>query len=114
MAKDAKKYKCFQAGGMKFFYEEKDGKKTLRYIQIFNDTKVLEVRGDVQIDIIPQNSVDSDAIKDGSIEKEDLSEDVQKGLDELNNISLTDEDLEDIFFPSDETGENGGTQEAGS
>lgn len=39
------------------------------------------------------NSVGSEEIKDQSIRREDLSSDVQEGLDELNNISLTDEDL---------------------
>lgn len=47
------------------------------------------------------DSVGTEEIMDGSIRQEDLDEDVQEGLDELNNISLTEEDLEDIFFPKE-------------
>ena len=43
------------------------------------------------------NSVGSEQIKDGSVGKVDVDEEVQEGLDELNNISITDEELEDIF-----------------
>lgn len=97
MANEEKKLKYFQYGSVKYFYEEKDGRKILRQIQVFSKTKELDVEGDVQIDVIPPNSVDSEAIKNGSIEKEDLNEEVQNGLDELNNISITDEELEEIF-----------------
>ena len=53
------------------------------------------------------STVGSDEIIDGGVHMEDLDDDVKEGLDELNNISLTDEELEEIF-----TGES--TEEAGS
>lgn len=53
------------------------------------------------------STVGSDEIIDGGVHMEDLDDEVKEGLDELNNISLTDEDLEEIF-----TGES--TEEAGS
>lgn len=46
------------------------------------------------------NSVGSEEIKDGSVTKTDLDQEVNDGLDELNNISLTDEDIEEIFYGS--------------
>ena len=48
-------------------------------------------------DIAPVDSVNSASIVDSSIKKEDLSPEVQDGLDELNNINLTDEDMERWF-----------------
>ena len=45
-------------------------------------------------------SVGSAEIEDGSIKAEDLSDEVKEGLDELNNISITDEEIEEIFYPS--------------
>ena len=44
------------------------------------------------------NSVGSEEIKDGSVGKTELDPEVNEGLDELNNISLTDEDIEEIFY----------------
>lgn len=55
-------------------------------------------------------SVNSETVEDGSLGVADMDDEVKAGLDELNNISLTDEDLEEIF----EDGQNGGTQEAGA
>ena len=46
------------------------------------------------------NSVGSEEIKDDSVTKKDLDQEVNDGLDELNNISLTDEDIEEIFYGS--------------
>lgn len=43
------------------------------------------------------DSVGSEEIKDGSVGKVDLDEEVNEGLDELNNVSLTDEELEAVF-----------------
>lgn len=50
------------------------------------------------------NSVGSEEIKDGSVTKTDLDQEVNDGLDELNNISLTDEDIEEIFYGSPQQG----------
>lgn len=47
--------------------------------------------------VVPADSVGSEEIKDGSVGKVDLDEEVNEGLDELNNISLTDEELEAVF-----------------
>ena len=38
---------------------------------------------------IPKDTVNSNSIQDGSIKREDLSEEVLAGLDEMNNIGLT-------------------------
>ena len=54
--------------------------------------------------VVTENSVDSSSLVDGSIEKADLSPEVQEGLDELNHIGLTDEDLEDIFYGEGQAG----------
>lgn len=59
-------------------------------------------------DIAP-DTVGSEEIKDGSIKVEDLDDEVKEGLDELNNIAITDEELEDIF-----QGETPETEEAGA
>ena len=44
------------------------------------------------------DSVGSEEIRDGGVHMEDLDDGVKDGLDELNNISLTDEDIEEIFY----------------
>ena len=54
------------------------------------------------------NSVGSKEIEDGSVGKVDLDEEVNEGLDELNNISITDDELEEIFYPN-----HGENQDAG-
>lgn len=62
------------------------------------------------------NSVGSEEIKDESVTMDDLSPEVREGLDELNNISITDEDLEGIFNGNQEGNQEGtqeGNQEAG-
>lgn len=64
------------------------------------------------------SSVGSREIEDGSVGKVDLDEEVNEGLDELNNISLTDEDLEDIFKngqteETQESANGGGTDTSG-
>lgn len=46
---------------------------------------------------IPENTVNSGSVMDSSLQRDDMDDDVKAGLDELNNINLTDEDLEDIF-----------------
>lgn len=63
------------------------------------------------------NSVGTEEIKDGSVQMEDLSPEVRKGLDELDNISLTDEDIEKWFDDdpnNDDPEETHDTQEAGA
>lgn len=54
---------------------------------------------------LPENTVNSSSIQDGTVQKEDLDQDVQKGLDELNNISITDEDIEH-WFDDDQTNDD--------
>ena len=54
---------------------------------------------------LPADTVDSAAIKDGTIQTEDLSDEVKDGLDELNNVSITDEEIEEIFYPRDNNGD---------
>ena len=56
---------------------------------------------------IPKDTVNSDSIQDGSIKREDLSEEVLAGLDEMNNIGLTEQDIEDIFFPDGDAPDTG-------
>lgn len=46
---------------------------------------------------IPEDTVNSNSVLDGSLQRNDMDDDVKTGLDELNNINLTDEDLEGIF-----------------
>ena len=63
------------------------------------------------------NSVGTEEIKDESVQMEDLSPEVRKGLDELDNISLTDEDIEKWFDDdpnNDDPEETPDTQEAGA
>ena len=56
----------------------------------------------------PANSVNSQTVDAGSLGVADMDNEVKEGLDELNNIVITDEDLEEIFTPGHTT------QEAGS
>lgn len=51
------------------------------------------------LDIIPESSVGSRELKDGSVGKVDVDDEVKEGLDELNNVGIEDKDIEDIFFP---------------
>lgn len=62
---------------------------------------------------IPKDTVNSNSIQDGSIKREDLSEEVLAGLDEMNNIGLTEEDIEDIFFPDGDAPDTGDDDEGG-
>ena len=57
------------------------------------------------------NSVGTEQIEDGSIQKADLADEVKEGLDELNNVTITDEEIEEIFYPS-ENSENGDNDDA--
>ena len=50
------------------------------------------------------DGIGSEEIKDGSIKAEDLADEVKEGLDELNNVSITDEEIEEIFYPSENNG----------
>jgi len=62
---------------------------------------------------IPKDTVNSDSIQDGSIKREDLSEEVLAGLDEMNNIGLTEQDIEDIFFPDGDAPDTGDDDDEG-
>ena len=46
---------------------------------------------------VAEGGVTSEMIKDGTIRMEDLSDEVRRGLDEMNNIGLSDEDMENWF-----------------
>lgn len=60
---------------------------------------------------IPENTVDSNSIKDGSIKLEDLAPELREGLDELNNIGLEDEDIDEIFDSPSSGGGGGQTDD---
>ena len=70
---------------MHFYYEVKDdGTAVLRHIRV--QQKNYEVPADgITVDTIPANSVDSDAIKDESVQKQDLHRDVQDTLDKIED-----------------------------
>ena len=51
------------------------------------------------------DSVGTEQIKDGGVQTEDLADEVKEGLDELNNVSITDEEIEEIFYPRDNNGD---------
>ena len=94
-----------------FYTEVKDdGTEILRHIRV--QMKVYEVPAEgITVDSLPADivgaeqiktgAVSTDEIKDGSIKAEDLADEVKGGLDELNNVSITDEELEGIFNGSD-------------
>lgn len=91
-----KKKRC---GIFTFYYEENDkGEKILRGIRVYGLPKN-EFKVDGDIAIIEDDSVGSEQIKNGSIEKEDLNEEVRKGLDELNNVTVSDDELGEMLFP---------------
>jgi len=52
-------------------------------------------------------------VSPGSVDMESLSEEVKEGLDELNNIQLTDEDMENWFDddPDNDDPEEGDEEE---
>lgn len=52
------------------------------------------------------NSVGTEQIEDGSIKTEDLADEVKEGLDELNNVTITDEELEECFYPRGNSGDD--------
>lgn len=48
----------------------------------------------------PPDSVGTEQLIDEGVGYDDLHPDVRAGLDELNNIELTEKDIEDVFFPN--------------
>lgn len=78
------------------FYTEvmDDGTEVLRHIRV--QQKVYEVPADgITIDTVPDNSVGSPAIIDGSIQSQDLSDEVKDSMI-TDADRVTQEDLEDF------------------
>ena len=83
-------------GPLHFYYEtDKDGKRVLRHIRFYQHNFQVPADG-ITIDVVPDNSVGSEQIKDGTVEMQDLSKDVKEQLspaervtqDELNNFNV--------------------------
>lgn len=89
MAKiDLSKYKKFIVSGIMFYYEEtEDGQRILRHIQVFNSRTILNVEGNVGIDVVPANSVGSKQIEDDSVEMEDLSPEVREKIGQGSGLT---------------------------
>ncbi len=81
-----------RCGIFTFYYEVKDGEKVLKKIRFHGMPKQeYALEGDV---IIEEDSVDSTKIKDGSIEMNDLAEDVKNKMD---GEPATEDDIDEIF-----------------
>lgn len=70
--------------------------------------KEYEIAGGDGSMIPGDNTVDSQKVVDGSLGRVDMDDDVNDGLDELNNISITDQELEEIFTGNSEAGSDEG------
>ena len=85
--KDFSKLKHWLVNAPMHFYTEteEDGTEVLRHIRV--QQKNFEVPADgVTIDVVPQNSVGTDEIKDGSVQMEDLNPDIVTTTQEARDI----------------------------
>lgn len=90
----------YAASPLHLYYETlKDGTNVLRHIRVNQRTFNVPAEG-VTIDMLPANSIGSNLIEDGSVQIDDLSEEVRDGL--IQN--MTGDDIENIFFPPQVTG----------
>jgi len=96
-----------------FYYETtSDGVNVLRHVRVYQRTFQIPADG-VTIDKVPLNSVGSEELKDGSVGKVDVDDEVKEGLDELNNVGIEDKDIEDIFFPDGDVPDDADTEQNG-
>lgn len=90
----------YSASPLHLYYETlKDGTNVLRHIRVNQRTYDVPADG-VTIDVVPENSVGTDQIENGAIKLEDLNDEIRDGL--ITNI--TEDDIENIFFPPQVTG----------
>ena len=99
MKEDIKQMKSIVSKNARYFYEEDEqGNKVLRHILIGSQANVLTVPDGVTIDVVPDNSVGTDQIKDGSVKLDDLSEEVKQKLNPADNEEYSENsDIDDMF-----------------
>ena len=77
---DLKGLKYYRSGGLVFYYEEKDGEKKIRYIQVYLKKNLMKVDGDIGIsEIVDEN-------ENGELDRLDEIVKFLKGLPEGSNL----------------------------
>ena len=84
-----------QYGYVTVFYEENEkGEKVIRKLRFLGEKKNEYIAdGDIQIDVVPKNSVGTEQIVDDSIEMDDLNRNVKDQM-VTGNDRVTAEDLQ--------------------
>lgn len=77
---DFRGLESIQEGNQRYYYKQKDGKNLLIGSIVGKRHLVIRYPEGSTIDVVPPNSVDSDAIKDGTVQSQDMSDDVRNRL----------------------------------
>lgn len=87
--KDLSRMNSIVSKNTRYFYEiDKEGNKVLRHILISSTQNILQVPADgVTIDVVPDDSVGTEQIKDGGVQMADLSPDA---IEAMKNQFITD------------------------
>lgn len=90
--KELKQLESIVSHNIRFYYSvDKNGNKVLRHILVGTRKNLLAVPDeDITIDVVPENSVGSEQIADGSIQLQDLSDDVKE---QMKNEFATDDEV---------------------
>lgn len=83
---DFKGLDSIQEGNQRYYYKEKDGQNLLIGSIVGKRHLVIRFPEGSTIDVIPPNSVDSDAIKDGSVKHEDLDPEIEADDGDIDSI----------------------------
>ena len=80
LPKDFRGLESIQEGNQRYYYKQKGGQNLLIGAIVGKRHLVIRFPEGSTIDVVPPNSVDSDAIKDGTVQSQDMSDDVRNRL----------------------------------
>lgn len=86
MPDDFKGLESIQEGNQRYYYKTVDGQNLLVGAIVGKRHLVIRFPEGSTIDVIPKDSVGTDEIKDGSVQQEDLSPEIEAGDDDIDSI----------------------------